>query len=371
MTQDEGKSLPKVCHIVSGDLWGGAEAVVYHLSRGLKDLGLEISVVIFNEGRLQESLQEDGIDVSVIDERTHALPCLALKIRRHMLKTGATILHSHGYKENMAAFAASRLIPSVRLVETLHGWPEVYGRRLDLKYRVLNHINLSVISRFFDCLVCVSEDVKGILVRRHGRAGRKAAVIRNGIDVHLETVERKRGEEFVIGSCGRFVPVKDYPFLIAVAASVRERNRNVLFRVAGDGPDFDPVRELVRINKLEDVFFCLGPVDDMEGFYRGLDLYINTSLHEGIPVSVLEAMLHGLPVVAPRVGGLGEVVTDGIDGYLIDERDPCRYGDRCRELMEDADLYDSMSRAAVMKVKTLFSAEPMARDYLALYRALM
>lgn len=368
MTQGEGKSLPRVCHIVSGDLWGGAEAVVYHLSRGLKALGVDTSVITFNEGRLQESLQEDDIDVSVIDERTHALPRLALKIRRHMLKTGPTILHSHGYKENMAAFAASRLIPSARLVATLHGWPEVYGRRLDLKYRVLNHMNLSVISRFFDRLVCVSEDVKGILVQKHGKAGKKAAVIRNGIDVDAGAAGRKRGEKFVIGSCGRFVPVKDYPFLVAVAASIRERSGNVLFRLAGDGPEFDPVRELVRINKLEDVFFCLGTVDEMESFYRGLDLYINTSLHEGIPVSVLEAMLHGLPVVAPRVGGLCEVVTDGIDGYLIDERDPSRYGDRCLELMEDFELYDSMSRAAVMKVKTLFSAERMARDYLALYQ---
>ncbi|MDI6616662.1 MAG: hypothetical protein QME27_08095 [Syntrophaceae bacterium] len=78
-----------------------------------------------------------------------------------------------------------------------------------------------------------------------------------------------------------------------------------------------------------------------------------------------------MPVVAPLVGGLGEVVTDGIDGYLIDERTPSRYADRSLELMENLDLYDSMSRAAVMKVKTLFSAERMARDYLALYRALM
>jgi len=371
VTQGVEKGLPKVCHIVSGDLWGGAEAVVYHLSRGLKTLGVDISVMTFNEGRLQESLQEDDIDVSVIDERTHALPRLALEIRRHVIDTGTTILHSHGYKENMAAFAASRLTPAVRLAATLHGWPEVYGRKLDLKYRFLNHMNLSVISRFFDCLVCVSEDVKGILVRKHGKAGKKAVVIRNGIDVRPGGVERKRGEELVIGSCGRFVPVKDYPFLVAVAASIRERNGNVLFRVAGDGPEFDAVRELVRINKLEDVFSCLGVVYDMEGFYRGLDLYINTSLHEGIPVSVLEAMLHGLPVVAPRVGGLDEVITDGVEGFLIDERDPSRYGDRCMELMENLGLYDSMSRAAGLKVKTSFSAERMARDYLALYRAMM
>ncbi|MBN2569698.1 MAG: glycosyltransferase family 4 protein [Deltaproteobacteria bacterium] len=365
------KGLPKVCHIVSGDLWGGAEAVVYHLSLALRTLGVQISVVTFNEGRLQQLMEEDGVDVTVIDESKHSLPRLAGEVRGRLNRESPVILHSHGYKENMVAFAASRLLPAVRLVATLHGWPEVYGRRLDLKYRVLNHMNLSVISRFFDRLVCVSEDMRRILIGENGKVGSKTEVIRNGIDVQIDGRRPEREEKFVIGSCGRFVPVKDFPFFIAVAASVRARNGTVLFRLAGDGPEFDTVRELVRAHNLEDAFSCLGAVDDMEGFYRGLDVYINTSLHEGIPVSVLEAMLHGLPVVAPCVGGLGEVITDGIDGYLIDERTPSRYADRCLELMEDFELYDSMSRAAVMKVKTSFSAERMARDYLALYRTMV
>ncbi len=329
---------------------------------------MEISVITFNEGKLQGLLQEDDIDVSVIDEGTHSLLRLAGEVRRRVAGTSPVILHSHGYKENMVAFAVSRIIPSVRLVATQHGWPEVYGRRLDLKYQLLNRLNLFITARFFDRLVCVSEDMKGILLRKSGKAAGKAVVIRNGIDVHVGARKRKQGKHFVIGSCGRFVTVKDFPFLVAIATSIRERNDSVRFRLAGDGPDLDRVKALVKSNKLEDAFSCVGPVDDMNDFYRGLDLYVNTSLHEGIPVSVLEAMLHGLPVVAPRVGGLGEVISDGIDGYLIDERDPSRYGDRCLELMEDPDRYDAMSRAAVAKVTTSFGAERMAQDYLSMYR---
>jgi glycosyltransferase involved in cell wall biosynthesis len=365
----EKKTSARVYHIVSGDLWGGAEAVVYHLSRALKALDAQISIITFNEGRLQESLQEDGIAVSVIDERAHSLFRLAAEARRLVTDTSPVILHSHGYKENMVAFAVSRLNSAVRLVATQHGWPEVYGRRFDLKYRLMNRLNLFVTARFFDRLVCVSEDMKRILIRKSGKAGRRAEVIRNGIDVHTDARERKRKKAFVIGSCGRFVPVKDYPFLVAIAASIRERKGRLLFKLAGDGPELDRVKALVKSHRLEDTFSCVGPVDNMDDFYRGLDLYINTSLHEGIPVSVLEAMLHGLPVVAPRVGGLVEVISDGIEGYLIDERDPSRYGDRCLELMADHDRYNEMSRAAVAKVTTSFSAERMAQDYLAIYKS--
>ena len=367
---NENKSI-RVCHIISGDLWGGAEAVVWHLGRGLRDLGVEISVIVFNKGRLERSLTEIGLHVDIVDEKTHSLLPLVQEVRRCALGMGATVIHSHGYKENMVAFGVSRLTPSIRLITTQHGWPEVYGRRRDLKYWLINNLNRFITTSFFGHLVCVSDDTKAMLARRQGRRGTKAEVIRNGIDVHLDVTEKQRGEDFVIGSCGRFVPVKDYPLLVAVAACIRERNEHVRFRLAGDGPEFDTVKALLRSHGLEDMVSCIGAVDDMEGFYRGLDMYINTSLHEGIPVSVLEAMLHGLPVVAPRVGGLGEVITDGIEGYLIDERDPSRYGDRCLRLMEDRGLYDSMSCAAVTRVKNSFSAERMARDYLAVYRTMV
>jgi glycosyltransferase involved in cell wall biosynthesis len=357
----------RICHIISGDLWGGAEAVVYHLNRGLKKLGAQTSVITFNKGKLEVLLRNSGLDVSVVDEKTYSLFRLVKEVRRRVVGMGATVMHSHGYKENMVAFAVSRLVPSVRLVATQHGWPEVYGRKFDLKYRFLNYVNLFITARFFHHFVCVSEDMREIFIRRYGKAGEKAEVIRNGMDVYIDINEKKRGKNFAIGSCGRFVPVKDYPLLVAVAAYIRERNRNVLFRIAGDGPELSKVRALVRAHNLEASFSCVGAVDDMEGFYQGLDVYINTSIHEGIPMSILEAMLHSLPVVAPRVGGLDELITNGVEGSLIDERDPSRYGDQCLRLMKDPGLYDLMSRAALTRVKTFFSAERMAREYFAMY----
>ena len=357
----------RLCHIISGDLWGGAEAVVYHLTRGFEEMRVQTSVIVFNEGRLETLLKENGSDVTVVDEKTRSLPRLVKDVRERALGMEATVLHSHGYKENMVAFAVSKLTPSLRLVATQHGSPEVYGRRLDLKYRLLNRLNLFITAHLFDRLVCVSEEMRETLIRRDRRAGEKTVVIQNGIEVPRAAMGKKKGKDFIIGSCGRFVPVKDYPLLVAVAAAIRERNGDVLFRLAGDGPDLDTVKALIRDRGLEASFSCVGKVDDMDGFYRGLDLYINTSLHEGIPMSILEAMSHGLPVVAPCVGGLGEVITDGVEGYLVDGRDPARYGDLCFKLMEDPGLYGSMSRAATARIKTAFSAERMARDYLSMY----
>jgi len=92
--------------------------------------------------------------------------------------------------------------------------------------------------------------------------------------------------------------------------------------LAGEGPERSNLQALIQKYNLNETFVLKGHLDDMFPFYRSLDLYLNTSVHEGIPMSILEAMPHGLPVVAPNVGGISEVVDNGEDGYLIKNRDP-------------------------------------------------
>ena len=102
-------------------------------------------------------------------------------------------------------------------------------------------------------------------------------------------------------------------------------------------------------------------------FYRSLDLYLNTSVHEGIPMSILEAMAYSLPVVAPDVGGISEVVSNSEDGYLIEKRDPWAFAEKCFLLYENRQLRRRMARAAREKVVKSFSVENMAAQYHELY----
>ena len=109
----------------------------------------------------------------------------------------------------------------------------------------------------------------------------------------------------------------------------------------------------------------------MSDFYKGLDLYINTSLHEGFPMSVLEAMSHGLPVVAPIEGGIKEVVTDGLQGFLIEGRDPKRFAQKCLAIYQDKYMRQRMGAASREKVAREYSIETMAEKYYELYRKVL
>jgi glycosyltransferase involved in cell wall biosynthesis len=143
------------------------------------------------------------------------------------------------------------------------------------------------------------------------------------------------------------------------------------FVLAGDGPERQILEEKVRKAGLHGRFKFLGHQDDMDIFYKSLDVYINTSVHEGIPMSVLEAMSYGLPVVVPKVGGFPEIVEEGISGYLIDARDPSVFSDRCVGLLSDPEKREQMAKAARQRVIDHFSREAMTTQYYQLYRKLL
>ena len=105
----------------------------------------------------------------------------------------------------------------------------------------------------------------------------------------------------------------------------------------------------------------------MSAFYGNLDLYLNTSIHEGMPMSVLEAMACWLPVIAPNVGGFKEIIDDGIQVHLIDGRDPEKYAAKCISLYNDRETLHRMAIAARAKVERDFSIERTVNDYRNLY----
>jgi glycosyltransferase involved in cell wall biosynthesis len=171
----------------------------------------------------------------------------------------------------------------------------------------------------------------------------------------------------MIGSAGRLCPVKDYPFMIHVANAVKEKTNHIEFHLAGEGPERSKLQALIQQYNFNETFVLQGHIDDMLPFYRSLDLYLNTSVHEGIPMSILEAMAHSLPVVAPNVGGISEIIDNGEDGYLIEKRNPKVFAEKCLLLYKSTQLRQRIAQAAREKIARSFSVEHMAAQYYELY----
>lgn len=360
----------KVLHLVSGDLWAGAETMACNLLRHLKNYSdLDLSVILFNEGRLASELRASGLNVRVIDESRYSFWELLRQTQASIGDAPPDIIHSHRYKENLIAAMISLSCGGTKLVSTQHGLPEIIVKKPSFIQRFKAQVNFFVLSRRF-ITVAVSEDIRNALTNRFGFRKETVEVIHNGIPLPPATVSvlDEAPKPFVIGSSGRLFPIKDYRLMVEIARAVDLSGaKDILFELSGDGPERNAIEELIKRYGLHDRFLLRGHLDDMGAFYRGLDIYLNTSVHEGIPMTILEAMAHGLPVIAPDVGGIGEIFKDGAEGFLITGRNPGEFANKCLLFHDNYRLRETMSMAARKRAELAFSAEKMAEGYHRLY----
>ena len=358
----------KVCHIMSGDLWAGAEVMAYNLLTGLSVYSdLECSAILLNEGKLTDMIRELNIPVYVFEEKTMTFPQIFLGIQKVLKRQSPDVVHSHRYKENMLAYLASKK-NGVKLIATQHGMPEYDTKKSGVKQRIVSRLNFAILSKAFHNVVVVSKEIQKIFLEQYGFPKNKVAVIHNGILISQDRSKKQHNDVFVIGSAGRLFPVKDYPLMVEVAGEVLKETKGIRFDLAGDGPELNEIRLHIQKYNLEKFFILRGQVSDMDAFYQGLDLYLNTSVHEGIPMSVLEAMVRGIPVIAPKVGGFEEIIDDGIQGLLVENRDPKDFAERCMAIYKNDLLRKQMGLAAREKIVQSLSMERMAQQYHEIYK---
>lgn len=360
--------MVNVCHIISGDLWAGAEVMVYHLLRNLKKFeNITLSVILFNEGKLAREIRSLGISVDVVDERKHNHLKMVRVIGKILIQRSIDLIHSHRYKENIFAFLSSKYKKNIRLVSTQHGMPEYIRERRKNRYFLLHKINMFLISKSYIKIVVVSNDMKDVFMSRFGFPGDKITVIRNGTEIPHSSPFIRDEKVFKIGSMGRLFPVKDYPLMVEIAKEINKETDKIIFELAGDGPEKAKILDLIERYRLERKFLLRGFVENVFEFYQGLDIFLNTSIHEGIPMSILEAMSYGIPVIAPNTGGMREMISDEIEGYLVEGRDPKVYANKCLNLYNNKSLRRTMGSLARKKVEKEFSNERMAQEYYQLY----
>jgi len=360
----------KVFHLISGDLWAGAEAMAFNLLSHLKGYpDLDLVTILLNEGRLAGNLREIGITVHVIDEKQFSFWEIVRRTRAILRTSPPDLIHSHRYKENILAALAAGFSGGIKLIATQHGLPELADEKSTFANRFVSKANFNLLSRYFTRTVAVSTDVRNSLVKKYAFRENRVNSIHNGIEIPDVTLSRQKTGTFVIGSSGRLSPVKDYPFMVEIARAMASTNgKDVYFELAGEGSERPVLESMVQHYGLQERFILKGHQDDMDTFYRGIDLYLNTSVHEGIPMTILEALARGIPVVAPAVGGISEIITNGVEGFLVDSRNPDAFAEKCLLLMDNMELRERMSKAARCRAESAFSAEKMAGNYYQLYR---
>jgi glycosyltransferase involved in cell wall biosynthesis len=217
-----------------------------------------------------------------------------------------------------------------------------------------------------DRIVLVCRQVQEEFCRRFPALASRASAIPNGIEIGdlLAIAPRPSSGEFVFGSIGRLVPVKDYHSLLAAFAELHRQVPHCRLEVLGSGELQAELKQFAHNLGLAEAVLFRGWSADVAGFLSRIDAFVLSSRSEGLPMSALEAMAAGLPVVATAVGGLPELIETAHCGWLARSGDPHDLAQKMLLAMTNRNGHGSRARQAV---RECYSAECMARRYSALF----
>ncbi len=331
----------RVMHILSGDLWAGAEVQAYTLISHLARMAdIEVAAVILNEGMLARKLRAAHVPVYVIDEKETGPLQILSRLREIMRSWRPDLIHTHREKENILGSLANRSCGNVVSIRTVHGHKEYGGSKSwrAARHRIVNGLDRWCGRVLQQRFIAVSNALGERLAREFG--SKKIVIIENGVDIDAVlaekgTAEFRRVEPACVhvGIVGRLVKVKRVDLFLEAAALLQcdYPGRGWRFHVFGDGPLRAELEKLSEGLALADSVRFYGHREDIATCIAGLDALVICSDHEGMPMTALEAASLEVPTVAHAVGGLVDVVPDA---FWVMRHDAQGYSDGIRRALE-------------------------------------
>jgi len=354
-------------HIDTARTWRGGQNQVLTTVMGLRSLGHRTMLVAHSEGELKRRAEE-GLDLISLAPKTEMDLTAAWRLSRILKQLKPDVVHAHD--PHGVAMAGLALSMSTQLAKP----PLVAARRVDF------HLRGSSLSRWkyrqVDCFICASDAIRQMLVG-DGVPAARAVTVHEGIDIErVDSASRaKLHEELwlphhapIVGNVAALVPHKGQRHLIEAARLVLPQVPDARFIIAGEGELRPALERQIKDHHLEKHVLLVGFRPDVLSLHKAFDIFVLSSVTEGLGTSLLDAMAAGKPVVATMTGGIPEVVVDGETGFLVPPRDHAAMAEASVALLKDEALRRRMGEAGRARACALFSAERMVQETLRVYQ---
>ena len=382
----------RIVRIIARLNMGGPALHVAYLSEGLVAHGYDTTLVVGSlaegEGSMSFVAEQRGARLVRLTSMSRDISPLRdlialFKLVRLLRTLQPEIVHTHTAKAGAIGRIAAWLAGGDRrpiVVHTFHGHVlrGYFGPLGTFAFRTLERL----LARATTQLVAVSPEVRDDLVSLGIAPREKFAVVRLGIElgerIHPDRTRaearRRLGvaeDRFLVGWVGRMTPVKRVPDVLEGFRLLREQGVDAMLCLVGDGPDREEIEQ--QAHSLGVIRHCLfvGYQDDVGSWYESFDVLVLPSANEGTPVVAIEALAAGCPVVATRVGGVPDVVEDGVTGFLVEPRDTEALADRLERLARDPELRRKLGGTGRERVPSRYAVDRLVGDIDELYRSLL
>ena len=357
-------------HVDTARTWRGGQNQVLLTVNGLRSIGHRAALVAHPGGELRQRVQE-GLELIPIAPRTEMDLTAAWRFSRIVRRLQPDVIHAHDpHGVAMAALALSFSAGAGRggRVPAL-----VAARRVDF------HLKGNSFSRWkyrqVDCFIAASEAIRQMLIA-DGVPADHTITVHEGIDVeHVIAAPPVNVHETfwlphhapVVGNVAALVPHKGQRYLVEAAHLVVQEMPDVRFIVLGEGELREHLEKQVHEYRLEKHVLLPGFRTDVLGCIKGFDLFVMSSVTEGLGTSLLDAMACGRPIVATEAGGIPEIVEDGVNGLLVPPRDARALARAIVDALKNDPLRSRMGAAGLARVQERFTVERMVAETVSVY----
>lgn len=353
-------------HVDTARTWRGGQNQVLVTVLGLRALGHRTLLVAHPRGELRQRARE-GLDLIALGPRTEMDLSAAWRLSRLLKELKPDIVHAHD--PHGVAMAAMALSMSTQPTKP----PLVASRRVDFRMRG------NTLSRWkyrqVDCFICASDAIRKIVLA-DGVGPERAVTVHEGIDIDRvqSAPPAKLHEELwlphhapIVGNVAALVPHKGQRHLIDAAVLVLRQVPDARFVIAGEGELRASLERTIKEHRLEKHVLLAGFRPDVLSVHKTFDIFVMSSVTEGLGTSLLDAMACSKAVVATTAGGIPEVVVDGETGLLVPPRDHQAMADAIVRLLKNPELRQRMGHAGLVRARRKFSAERMVQQTLKVY----
>ena len=365
-----GRPRVRVVQVMATGTNGGAQEHVFNLVNRLDHGFYDVSIVSLSPGAAVRKLQKHGFEVTVIDEPDDAIATGILAA--HLADARADVIHNHMYRAEVVGTRAAIALATAGnrrpwVISTVHSSRVRPGEDQE---------ELRQLTPSMDRLIVVSKAIDAKVVAE-GRLGAPRVLIYNGVDLerydHLEPCCTLRDEyemdptSPIVGVVGRLELEKGHPTLLEAWPLVLEQVPGAYLIIVGEGSRQSALRQIAREQGIERHVIFTGRRDDIPAVTASLDVAVLPSYREAQGLTILEAMAMSRPVVASNVGGIPEMVRDGVTGLLVPPCDPPALAAAIVRLLQDHQLADTLARAGHDLVHDRFCIQLMVNAVQELY----
>ncbi len=361
--------MTKILYLVTQSEFGGAQRYIFNLALNLAKKNYQITVAAGGNQALFSKLSEAGISCIKLKHLAREINLLKdwlayREIKKMIKDIKPDILHLNSSKAGVIGALAGRRCHVKKIIYTVHGF--VFNEPMSkLKKRFYLWAE-KYSAKYKDILICVSEFDRQVGIQNNIAPKNKFITINNGIskinfldkEIAKETLGLPANKK-IIGSISYLYPTKGFNYFIKAAKIILAAAPDTLFAIIGEGQERKKIEAEIADLNLQDNFFILGEKIDAAKYLKAFDIYVCSSVKEGFPFSILEAMQAELPIVATNVGGIPEIITNEKNGLLVLAEDQISLAKTVIKLIEDGALAQKISRQAKIDAEQKFSSERM------------